>query len=274
MPNATVPAIARAMPKTTNRRGALCAVLAGAVIGAVPAAAIAANELTEADRRAIERLARYRAMNARLVDLNFRADALEDKLPDIGQSEKELGSAHEKRRHKIWREEPGGYDASMLRACREIEQAYLDGRLVDEPGLVNGANYWRQRIMSFQEDDPKILAAIAAFDENDRQLEVDLAACKAREAAHEAERERLGLDSLEEEHGRLCDDLSDLRDEILSSELRSPHALAAAVMIKIDDTDEETADILRASLASIRPQLVGAIAEDADRVLAQNEEAA
>jgi hypothetical protein len=42
MPNATVPATARAMPKTTNRRGALCAVLAAGAVGAtavLPAAA-------------------------------------------------------------------------------------------------------------------------------------------------------------------------------------------------------------------------------------------
>jgi hypothetical protein len=162
----------------------------------------------------------------------------------------------------------------MLRACRELEQAYLDGRLVDDPGLVNGAKLWRQRSMRFQEDDPKILAAIAAFDENDRQLEVDLAACKARNAAHESERERLGLAPLEEEYEQMSDEISDLTCEILSSELRSPHALAAAVIIKIDDTDDETADVLRASLAAIRPQLVGAIAEAADRVLAQDEEAA
>ena len=154
------------------------------------------------------------------------------------------------------------------------KQAYLDGKLDDDLGLVRGAKLWRQRSMSFQEDDPKVLAALAAFDENDRQLEVDLAACKARNAAHESERERLGLASLEEECEQLWDELRDLRDEILSSKLRSPHALAAAMIIKVDDTDEETADILRASLRVIRPQLVGAIAEEADRVLAQNEEVA
>lgn len=125
-------------------------------------------------------------------------------------------------------------------------------------------------IHEIEEDDPKIIAAIAAFDKNDRQLEVDLAACKAREAAHGAERERLGLDLLEEEHEQLSDEISDLNCEILSSELRSPHALASAIIIKIDD--DEAADVLRASLAVIRPQLVGAIAEDADHVLAQGEE--
>jgi hypothetical protein len=123
------------------------------------------------------------------------------------------------------------------------------------------------------EDDPKVIAALAAFDENDRQLEAELATHASRKAEVEAVSKLSGLDSLEGECERLSDEVRDLNCEILSSELRSPHALAAAIIIKIDDTDDETADVLRASLAAIRPQLVGAIAEDADRVLAQEEEA-
>ncbi len=261
------------MTRATNRRAVLGALIADATIGATALPALAAtNELAEADRKAIERWISYRSMSARLVDLGDRIDDLEDRLPDTGLTEKQIRAGHEKRYSKIRTEHPGGSDAATLRGCRELEQAYLDGRLVDDPGLVNGARIWRQRYMSFQEDDPKILAAIAAFDENDRQLEVDLAACEAREAAHEAERERLGLNSLEEEHEQLSDEFSDLTCEILS-ELSSPYGLAAAMIIKVDDADDETADILRALLRMIRPQLVGAIAEDADRVLAQDEEA-
>ena len=54
----------------------------------------------------------------------------------------------------------------------------------------------------------------------------------------------------------------------------SLHALAAALMIKMKHgaLEEVVADLLIASLVAIRPQLVGAIAEDADRVLAQAEE--
>ena len=44
--------------------------------------------------------------------------------------------------------------------------------------------------------------------------------------------------------------------------------------IGLDDDDERVLRAYRASLAAIRPCLVGAIAEDADRVLAQSEEAA
>jgi hypothetical protein len=259
------------MTRPTDRRAVLGAVIAAGAAATLPTMA-ATKELTESDRQVIERWVRYRALCGRHSRAYAQIDDLSGKLPDIRPNEKEVRVAHEERRHKIRMEEPGGSDASMLRTCREIEQAHLDGRLVDDPGLVNGAKSWRRRFMRFQEDDPKILAAIAAFDENDRQLAVDLAACKARNAAHEAKRERLGLASLEEECEQLYDELSDLNCEILSSELRSPHALASAIIVKIDDTDDETADVLRASLAVIRPQLVGLIAEEADRVLAQADE--
>jgi hypothetical protein len=54
----------------------------------------------------------------------------------------------------------------------------------------------------------------------------------------------------------------------------SLHALAAVLVIEIGDEDrEDVPGLWRASLAAIRPQLVGAIAEDADRVLVENKEA-
>jgi hypothetical protein len=58
----------------------------------------------------------------------------------------------------------------------------------------------------------------------------------------------------------------------LRTEIRtSVRALACVLMIQINEGDEEceeVPDLWRASLAAIRPQLVGAIAEDADHVLA------
>jgi hypothetical protein len=51
-------------------------------------------------------------------------------------------------------------------------------------------------------------------------------------------------------------------------------ALAAVLMIEIGHggLEEIVADLHLASLRAIRPQLVGAIAEAADRVLAEDEE--
>jgi hypothetical protein len=52
----------------------------------------------------------------------------------------------------------------------------------------------------------------------------------------------------------------------------SLHALAAVLVIEIGDEDrEDVPGLWRASLAAIRPELVGAIAEAADRVLAKDE---
>ena len=59
-----------------------------------------------------------------------------------------------------------------------------------------------------------------------------------------------------------------------SSDFSTPHELAAALMIKINEIDDVMADILRASLSALRPQLVGAIAGDADRVLVEKSEEA
>jgi hypothetical protein len=53
-------------------------------------------------------------------------------------------------------------------------------------------------------------------------------------------------------------------------------ALGASLVIGIhaDDEEENVLAAYRASLRAIRPQLVGAIAEDADRVLAEKYEEA
>ena len=69
-------------------------------------------------------------------------------------------------------------------------------------------------------------------------------------------------------------------EDSLQAEIRtSVHALGCVLMIQITEGEEkyeEVPDLWRASLAAIRPQLSGAIAQDADRVLAapQTEEAA
>jgi hypothetical protein len=48
--------------------------------------------------------------------------------------------------------------------------------------------------------------------------------------------------------------------------------LAVVLMIEIRNP-EDVDGLKRASLSALRPQLIGAIAADADRALAQNEEA-
>jgi hypothetical protein len=66
-------------------------------------------------------------------------------------------------------------------------------------------------------------------------------------------------------------------EDAMRAEIRtSVQALGAVLIIQIHEGDEkceEVPDLWRASLAAIRPQLVGAIGEDADRMLAQTEAA-
>jgi hypothetical protein len=60
-------------------------------------------------------------------------------------------------------------------------------------------------------------------------------------------------------------------EDILQTSIHSSvHALAAILMI--EGKNENVPGLNRAALAAIRPQLIGAIAEAADRVLAEQEE--
>jgi hypothetical protein len=56
---------------------------------------------------------------------------------------------------------------------------------------------------------------------------------------------------------------------------KSVHALAAVLMIEIEDNDnKDTPGLYQAALSAIRPQLIGFIAEYGDRTLAQKTEVA
>jgi hypothetical protein len=86
-----------------------------------------------------------------------------------------------------------------------------------------------------------------------------------------AEKDRVGISpSHDERDEHVYDILHDIEDEIDELVPASVQALGAALIPRIerDDDEEEDRQRHRATLALIRPQLVGAIAEDADRVLA------
>ena len=91
----------------------------------------------------------------------------------------------------------------------------------------------------------------------------------AKDAGNEAELHRL----LAREND-LVTAIIAVEDEIEEHIGTSLLALGAAILIEMRPSYPDIeADIYSASLAVIRPQLTGAIAEDADRVLAQYEEA-
>lgn len=64
--------------------------------------------------------------------------------------------------------------------------------------------------------------------------------------------------------------MADVEDAIRKHAEASALALAASLVVSLqtDDDEEDVLQTCRASLCAIRPQLVGPIADDADRVLA------
>jgi hypothetical protein len=75
-----------------------------------------------------------------------------------------------------------------------------------------------------------------------------------------------------------CDDAVDamtsIEDEIADHIEASILALAASILIDTKNVEDFVARIYQASLVAIRPRLVGAIAEEADRMMAEDEEGA
>ena len=111
-------------------------------------------------------------------------------------------------------------------------------------------------------------------DEATRGFLQALLAHDARVKDRDAERDRVGYNRL---NGRLetgWGKVFDIEKTIKKHRDASVLAVAASLMIDIqlDDDEEDVLDAYRASLRAIRPQLIGAIAEDADRVQAQSEE--
>jgi hypothetical protein len=85
--------------------------------------------------------------------------------------------------------------------------------------------------------------------------------------------DRLPDETTKEEHTRAHRELFAIEDALRADISESVNALACTIMIEIaDETPEEIPGLHRAALAAIRPQLIGGIAEAADRVLAQKTE--
>jgi hypothetical protein len=85
--------------------------------------------------------------------------------------------------------------------------------------------------------------------------------------------DRLPDETTKEEHTRAHRELFAIEDALRADISESVNALACAIMIEIaDETPEEIPGLHRAALAAIRSQLIGGIAEAADRALAQKTE--
>ena len=147
--------------------------------------------------------------------------------------------------------------------------ADLDQQPVDALGRI----FARPSVLDFIDQFRKDQAAIG-LDEARRKLTHALVAHDERIKEQRAEQERTGYSRLSDRNDAGWDKVLDVENEIKKHAETSILAFAATFMIYIQSDDEEE-DVLRASrasLAAIRPQLVGAIAEDADRVLSSVKE--
>jgi hypothetical protein len=83
-------------------------------------------------------------------------------------------------------------------------------------------------------------------------------------------RDRRPDETTKEKHERARRELFAIEGALRADISESVNALACTIMIEIANaTPEEIPGLHRAALAAIRPQLIGGIAEDADRVLAR-----
>jgi len=103
-----------------------------------------------------------------------------------------------------------------------------------------------------------------------------LLAHDARVKAQDVERDRAGYKRFVKRSEAGWSKVLDIEKAIRKHAEASVLALGASLVIGIhaDDKEENVLAAYRASLRAIRPQLVGAIAEDADRVAEKYEEAA
>jgi hypothetical protein len=284
MPNATVRANAQVLPEAPqhtdafaaspqpasatrntaqpSRRGllggisALCAGAAGAAAAAtgataLPAAAAEVPKLSAVDRQVLElweRRAKLQAVAERCLE---QYSAASDRLPEWARS----GPVYLRTDGR-----PSGLDEHVGWPA----VADLSLRPVNAAGFVKarlGPQDIRDEFSrAMQEGEDRV----AVIEKHGRAF-VEFA---ERIRAQNAEENRLGIDTL----GGRCDAANEavagVENEFDQYLRTSVLALACVLMIAIEDGCEDIEGLNRAALAAIRPLLSSAIAQDADRVLA------
>jgi hypothetical protein len=250
MPN-TVRANARAMPKATNRRAVLGAVLAaGAAATALPASALGAPPLSAVDRRVLSLWGRRRAMEETGDRLTAEWLAKEKLLPTWAQS----GPAYLR---------PDGSPAGLPGMSGWPVVADLSRRPVVN-GVINARPNAEDLYREFW-----AAKEAAGWTEATHHFARALSELSDRIRQQDAERERVGFTMNDPRINRAYDLRHVVEHKIEALVPSSVLALGVHLIGEIEsDADEDhVIRAHRASLAAIRPQLVGAIAEDADRTL-------
>jgi hypothetical protein len=265
MTNATVRANAQALPETTDRRAVLGAVLAAGALGATAAlpayAAPAAAALSPTDRRVLDLWNRRNRMRAALSRFSDERDAAEAELPDWARS----GPRYVLAKGEIF--VPGVDDVVETAYWPEVadldQQPVSTGRILARPNADD---------LSDQFGKDRLAGPVDAAR---KKLTQRLIALDKRLEQQKAEHERTGYARLNSKSERGWGHAVALDAVIEKYTEGSVLALGARLMIGIQDNldEDNVLAAYRVSLRAIRPQLVGGIAEDADRVLAENEEA-
>ena len=257
MPNATVRANAQALPQATNRRAILGAVLAAGAAGAAAAlpAGAAAPALSAIDQRVLDLWRRRAKLKAIAERLSEEHDAAEAKLPEW---------AREGPKYFL----PDGSPAASPERAGWPMVADLNRRPVELPVRRVNARPSPTELRDKFLCDFVFKDEIALFAEYGRAFSEFADRLRQRDA----EEKRLGLDVLDQRHTAAWDAVVTIENAFDRHLGSSVLALAAALMIAIGDGCEEIEGLNRAALEAIRPRLIGPIAEDADRLLAEAEE--
>jgi hypothetical protein len=264
MPNATVRANARTLPEATSRRSVLGAILAAGAV-AVPTlpsfAAVETPALSAVDRRVLDLWNRRRRLRAALDHLSERIDAAEAQLPEWARSGQKYVLA------KGEMQIPGVTHSAGDVGWPEV--ADLEQRPPDALGWILVRPNVEDLYAQFQAN-----CRARGRKDGTRRLLQALLTHDARVKEQDAERDRVGYNRLSKRSETGWNKVIDIEKVIGKHAEASILALAANLVIGIqaDDDEDDVLQTYRASLRAIRPQLVGAIAEDADRVLPENEE--
>jgi hypothetical protein len=251
MPN-TVRADARDLPKATNRRAVLGAVLAAGAVAAtaLPASALGAPPLSAVDRRVLSLWGRGRAMKETGDRLSAEWCAKERTLLPWAQG----GPVYLR---------PDGSPAGLPARAGWPIVADLSRRPV-----VNGVINARPNAADLYGEFCAARQAVGWTDAT-HDFARALGDLSDRIRQQHSERERVGLArSGDPRINQAFDLLHTVAHKIEALIPASVLALGAHLIHEIEADDEDhVIRSHRASLAAIRPQLVGAIAEDADRTL-------
>jgi hypothetical protein len=264
MANAADRANARTLPETTTRRAALVSIIAAGAVGAT--AALPAHATTElpalsaVDRRVLDLWRRRAKLVAFRERLHEQTGAAEAQMPRWARS----GPKYRLAKGEI--ELPGELDRDSVGwpEVADLDQQPVDvlGRIIARPNVEDlYAQFFNAKLADRKQATQLFLQALLGHDERVKE--------------QKAEQERTGYSRLSDRSQEVTAKIADLMDAIEKKAEISIMALAAHIIILIELNDDEDYVLrtFRATLVAIRPQLVGDIADDADRVLAQDGEA-